>query len=72
MTIRIIIDPEFGDKTTFGDYGSLGEALHVAASLKQHMNFSGTVFVEEHPSMLDCTLQGVPDTIRRYEIPVGS
>lgn len=58
-----------GESTTFGSYNSLGEAFHIAHSLKQHMRFMGDVFIEERLSLTEQTTQKLPYAIRTYEIP---
>ena len=63
MKVNIVIQPHAHKATRFGEYMTVGEALHVANHLKQHMQFVGDIWVEESPSLTDATLLGVPPGI---------
>ena len=69
MKINIVIKPVDHKELRFGEYGTVGEALHIASSLERHKRFTGEIWVEESPSMADCVLVGLPAaTVRKYEV----
>lgn len=68
MNISIVIEPTLNKATRFGGYGTIGEALHIAASLQRHALTGINIYVEEQLSLVEQTLHGLPEHTRRYEV----
>lgn len=73
MKIQLVIQPISYKPIRFCEYTSIGEAIHIGISLKQHQNFKGEIWVESTSTLTESVVARHPQPmINRYEIPAIS
>ena len=68
MSIRLVIQTAPGRQIKFGDYATIEAAQVIGKHLKSMQQFSGEIFVEHQPSMLELTLMHEPDHVQLIAI----